>query len=227
MKPLSLRLAPVFAASLLLVACGGGDDGGGVHFVDSGTGGGGDGDGGGCPIADSLTGLDPLPSAMAFDTAQPPLNDQDPPDPAVRYLSVGTNFSDTNLLFVEMWDGYGAFSGGTYNDGNFPKTITLQGDDTTLVGCGMCVYVLANAQVDANNNLTFDKAYIATGGTVTITSAGARANDKVTGQYTGSLSNVTFGEIDESTDDGSALSGGCTSGVATATWDVNIQDGDQ
>lgn len=69
-------------------------------------------------------------------------------------------------LYVELWDGYGAFNGTTAHTGTF----TLSGDDLDLDTCGICVMMLANV-----SNNTPSKMMIATSASVTVTSVGTNA----------------------------------------------------
>jgi hypothetical protein len=84
-------------------------------------------------------------------------------------------------LYVELWDKYGAFTGGAARTGTF----TLTGDDLDLDTCGICVMMLANV-----SNNTPSKMMIATSGSVTVTSVGT-----TTGQATQVVvNNVSFVE---------------------------------
>src|SRR5437867_2602399 len=77
---------------------------------------------------------------------------------------------------LQLWDGYGAFSGGSYHAG----TYTIAGAEADAVTCGVCAYLYGD--VDAAGKPT--QEYFAQGGTVTVTS--------VSGTMSGSVSNLTF-----------------------------------
>jgi hypothetical protein len=81
-------------------------------------------------------------------------------------------------LVIDLWDGYGAFSGG-FRTGSF----TLSGAETSWEDCGVCVRV----EADYDGGPSFTDHYMATGGTVNLTS--------VDGRITGTITNVTFRHI--------------------------------
>jgi hypothetical protein len=207
----------VAAAALWAVpACGGDDDDGD---------GGGDVDAGGgvdasadCPTADTLGPFDPLPNAQAFHLAQ------DDADPAVRFLSVGAvvegDEPPVDFLFIELWDGFGAFAGGQLAAGEF----TIEGEEAALATCGVCVRIFGNATM-VGNQIEVEKEYIATAGTVTVDSVGTREGNAITGNYTGTATGLVLSEIDTESQNGGPLAGGCETTIDSVTWDVAIVDG--
>ena len=68
-----------------------------------------------------------------------------------------------------------------------------------------------------------DKRYFASGGNVVVNSAGTRAENEITGNFTGTMSDVTLTELGE---DGAPLAGGCSTTIEQATWDTPIENGD-
>jgi len=96
---------------------------------------------------------------------------------------------------VELWDGYGAFTGGTVKTGSFPV-------DTKFGACGVCVRGIGA------KGATDQKEYFATGGTVNVTAVGGSG-----APIAATLSNITFAEIDTTH---KMVADGCTASVAAA-----------
>jgi hypothetical protein len=91
-----------------------------------------------------------------------------------------------DLLFLTLWDGYGAFAGGAVAAG----TYTIAGVDASFVDCGLCVYVLSDFDDQGNQDPsddTYTQVYMAESGTVIL--------DSVTGNLSGSLDDVTFRHV--------------------------------
>jgi hypothetical protein len=221
-----LPLASLASAALLaLPACGGDDDGEGTN-IDSGSGSSGADSGTGaidsgtvdsgvaCPVAGTLGPFEPLPGAQAAHFTQDM-------DPAVRFLSVGAVVdgvqAPVDIFFVDLWDGFGAFENGMLAAGDF----TIEEAETALGTCGVCVTVFGNF-----NGTAVEKIYIATSGTVSVQSAGVRDGNEITGNYTGSASNLVLVEVDQQSQVGGPLAGGCQTSIASATWDAVITNGD-
>ncbi|HKE16927.1 MAG TPA: hypothetical protein VKB80_18770 [Kofleriaceae bacterium] len=218
-----LRLCGLAACAALLgalPACGGDDDG--ISVPDSGSGSAGDASAG-CPVEATVGPFDPL-EMEAIHFTQPPADEGGEPDPSVRAISAlgridGGDGPPADLLFIELWDGFGAFSGGQLGPGDF----TIAGDETNLADCGVCIYALGDA-VPGSDRIDFAKQYIATSGTVTVDAAGTRAGNDINGNFTGSLSGLTMIEIDQAT--GEPVSGGCETAIQSVSWDAPIQNGD-
>ncbi|HKE15398.1 MAG TPA: hypothetical protein VKB80_11055 [Kofleriaceae bacterium] len=227
------RVLAIATAALLfaLPACGGDDDGMAVD-AGGGDGTGGDGTGGGdgaggddgtdagaaCPFAESLGALS-LTSSEAQHRTQPPAEGQEP-DPTFRALVLAgaiEGASASDFLTIELWDDYGPFAGSQLAAGEF----SIEGDDTTPQDCGVCVSLLAGFGDDDESN---DVRYFAGAGTVTVDSAGTRAGNEITGNFTGSLSGVTLTELDP--ESGAPVEGGCTTTIDEAAWDTPIENGD-
>jgi len=103
--------------------------------------------------------------------------------------------TSTDYVQVELWDGAGAFQGGTVHTGTFPV-------DTAFGSCGVCVRGMGA------KGSTEQKEYFATGGTVNVTAVGDSG-----APFSATLSDITFAEIDASH---KMVSDGCTAGVTAA-----------
>jgi hypothetical protein len=114
---------------------------------------------------------------------------------------------DADLLSIQIYEGFGAMSGGIQTG-----TFTLGGDDLNFETCGLCVLLYANSQAEDG---TF-QTYMATGGTVTLTS--------VDGRFTGSVSDLTFEHVtvDEDTFHTTAVGDGCVSAITSGSFDKEI-----
>ena len=213
-----LRLCGLAASAALLwalPACGGDDD---VNVPDSGSGTGGDA-AAGCPVEGNIGPFEPLEVENALHFTQ-----ED--DPAARVLVVASRVDDgdsppADLLSIQLWDGFGAFAGGQIATGEF----AIEGDEANLRSCGVCVSVLGDAVQTGSGQVTAVKQYIATGGTVTIESAGDRAGNDISGNFTGSVTGLTLVELAQDKS-GNALAGGCETAIESASWDAPIINGD-
>jgi hypothetical protein len=160
--------------------------------------------------APDLGALDPIAAATTEQSDNP-----DPPEgnadaKVIDLTGTAANGQQPDLISIELWDGLGAFEGGDAVTGTF----TIAGDEAQVVTCGVCVYIHADATVADGSVVDTRKDYIATGGTVTI--------DSVTGNFTGSVADLTFTEIDWTNALGGPLAGGCETAVPSATFDVAI-----
>lgn len=161
--------------------------------------------------ATDLGTLDPVPSAQAFQRAQddPPVGNDDAK--WIQLLGAAAGGEKPDVLAIELWDGFGAFDGGDVAIGDF----TIAGVETAVATCGVCVYIWADATLADGEVLDKEKEYIATGGMVTI--------DSIEGNLTGSVSNLTFTEINASSTEGTPLEGGCETAITSGTFDVLIE----
>jgi hypothetical protein len=103
-----------------------------------------------------------------------------------------------DVLFVQLVDGRGVFTGGGIMTGNF----AIGGADARLSTCGLCTSVIAD--IVAGQGPT--KFYFTTSGMVSITSV-----DPVTG----SAQNLQLVEIDGA---GTPVQGGCTTTIASISF---------
>ena len=119
--------------------------------------------------------------------------------------------ADTDLLLIELYDGFGAFANGLTTG-----MVTITGDEADYETCGACV--LLRTDCDDNTGQGCDPAtapvYMATGGTINIIELSP--NLKV------DLSNVTFDhvDIDENTFASTPHRDMCTSGIVSASFDA-------
>ncbi|MGI5864106.1 MAG: DUF4215 domain-containing protein [Myxococcales bacterium] len=110
--------------------------------------------------------------------------------------------SDSDELMIEMYPGDGVFASGLATG-----TFTLAGDDLQYRTCGLCVRL-------RDRRGTY---YMATGGEVTLSS--------ISGNLTGSLSNVTFEEVTIAQDYTSTpVVDGCQSVLTSMAFDDVIED---
>jgi hypothetical protein len=113
------------------------------------------------------------------------------------------------LLAIELYDGYAPFDEGIKPVNNH----VLAGDDLNFYTCGLCVRLL---EVDEEDNIT--KYYMATAGTVSVTS--------VVGRMTGSASGLSFEEVIIEDDFHSTpVPGGCQSTVTGVNFDEALSVG--
>lgn len=209
----SLTVVATLAAALAL-ACGGDDDGDDstdVPLTDAGD---------TFPDAEvaictdfaalDLGALDPIPGAEATQSANPtpPAGNADAKTLELR--GTAANGQKPDIISIELWDGYGTFEGGDAATG----TYTIEGDDTEVVTCGICIYIYADATLAEGEIVDSEKDYIATGGTITV--------DSIDGNFTGSVSDLTFTEIDQTSEMGAPLEGGCQTAIPSASFDAAI-----
>jgi hypothetical protein len=114
-----------------------------------------------------------------------------------------------DLLEIELMAGYGVFA-----EGITTGTFRLTGDEVNYGSCGLCVRLLS--KVDPAS-WEAGQYYMATGGTVTITSLHP--------QVTGTLENVKFEHvsIDTTTLESTALNDGCTTQAAAASFEAALE----
>jgi len=112
-------------------------------------------------------------------TAQTAVDDVDPPNSLVYTAKLNSDARPDGLA-VQLSTGFGAWK--TMRIG--PATFPLSGDETSMATCGACIRIRAN--IDAND--VDEATYMPLSGTMTITS--------VSGNFTGSLSNVVFRQVD-------------------------------
>lgn len=158
-----------------------------------------------------LGALDPIPAATAVQKANPTPPEGNADAKVIDLTGTAANGQQPDFISIELWDGLGAFEGGDAETGTF----TISGDDAKAVTCGLCVYIHADVTLADGMVVDSRKDYIATGGSITI--------ESVAGNFTGSVSDLTFAEIDFSDPLGAPLAGGCETAVPSATFDVAIE----
>ena len=184
----------------LLVACGG-DDGDGPTIITPDAPGGGNVDASqpaNCALAAEL-GTAP-PSSETFFVIP-----EGETVPALYYTGAPLNQDAMpDILWVDLWDGYGAFENGFPTAGT---TIQLTGDEAGADTCGACVSVWADATQQSRED------YFATGGTLQLTSVSQTS-------VAGMLTNVTFAHvnIDEQSLATTPHPDGCTSALTSFSF---------
>jgi 5'-nucleotidase len=124
---------------------------------------------------------------------------------SAAYVAALNNATKPDLIWFELYDGYGVFANGIK-----PGTYQLTGDELGYDTCGLCVTYTADYDLD---NGSWLQDYMATGGTVVI--------EEVTPRFKGSFSNLTFAraDIDGSTG-ATTLFDDCTSAIGGGTFDA-------
>lgn len=160
--------------------------------------------------ATDLGTLDPIPGAEAVQQPNPSPPEGNPDAKVLRLRGNAANGEKPDLIEIELWDDLGAFEGGVAA----PGTYQIAGDEAQVVTCGVCLYIYSDATVVDGEVVDSEKDYIATGGSITV--------DSVAGNFTGSISDLTFTEIDWTSELGTPLEGGCQTVIPSATFDVPI-----
>ncbi len=113
-----------------------------------------------------------------------------------------------DIFALELYAGSGALG-----DGVAPGTYTISGADANYGTCGVCPRIFVDVDAAGNDM----GVYVATGGTVTVTS--------VTPNFAGSVSNLVFvhSEIDPDTFESTPHADGCTASITSASFSVATQ----
>jgi len=119
-------------------------------------------------------------------------------------VTVAQDTSTRDVVYVQLKGGRGAFAAGAPVPGTYPLT----GADAAYGTCGVCVTLIGDL-VPGQGPTQF---HFATGGTVTVSSA--------PGRLTGSVSGVTFGELDLTSE--TLVPGGCTSRLGGLAFDAAL-----
>ena len=90
-----------------------------------------------------------------------------------------------DVIFIELWENFGAFAGTTAHPGTFP----IAGPELDYQTCGVCVFTLAD--VDDDNGAT--RILFATAGQVTVNAVGPAAGTAVSVE----VESVVFQEVDQ------------------------------
>jgi hypothetical protein len=160
----------------------------------------GDGGTGGCLATADYAAVGAVPGQAEY---------SDPTDPTAGLGWFGplNQATPPDYVAVQLYGGFGVF----------PTTITtgtfqLTGNELNFATCGVCVLVWA----DISSQGQPAQEYLATGGSVTLTS--------VTGRITGTLTNVTFEHvtINPSTYESTPLGDGCESKIGSLSFDSPI-----
>lgn len=135
------------------------------------------------------------------------------PDDPVYYEANGFVNADPqpDRLIVGLFEGAGAFSAGPV----VPGTYEIQGAELNFATCGLCVRIVPDVGPDGE---PVDKdGYLATGGSVTITS--------VTPNLAGSVSNITFEHVVIIPGDYVSMphADGCQTALTSASFDAPVE----
>jgi hypothetical protein len=121
-------------------------------------------------------------------------------------LSATLPGAPADIVQLELWDGQGAFSGGTVRTGTFQLT----GAELSYATCGICLRAVGDkGTADA-------KTYFATGGTVEITAVGAAG-----AELAATITNATFVEVDAQN---KPIASGCAATLANIAVSGTVVD---
>jgi hypothetical protein len=125
----------------------------------------------------------------------------------IFYIGELATGAQQDLLYLDLYEGFGAFEDGQIVTGTFPIT----GDDTAYSTCGACVMIGADV-----TDSGADDWYVAGGGVLNLTS--------ISGRLTGSMSNVTFYRVltDASGWPSDARTFDCEARIPSASFDVEL-----
>jgi hypothetical protein len=123
-----------------------------------------------------------------------------------RQTWIGGMNADQDVLDIELYAGFGSFTGGDIKTGTFPLT-----SENLYSTCGACVLIVTNVTMT-----TIGDWYMATGGSLTLSS--------VSGNLTGTLSNVTFAHVgsDAMGAPTDTAVGDCNSAVSAASFNTPL-----
>jgi len=121
----------------------------------------------------------------------------------IYQLSATLPADATARIKIELWDGYGAFAGGTAHTGTFQ----LGGSDASAATCGVCAYVTRGSSSETQSDYV---ALLAVAGTIDVTQLGG-----VGGTVMANGTNLELAQIDPTTS--MAVADGCTTMVEQAS----------
>lgn len=110
-----------------------------------------------------------------------------------KWYRLAATLPDGAIVQVELFDGAGAFVGGSVRAGTFPV-------ETSFGSCGVCLRAIGDKGMETETE------YFGTGGTVNITAIGIGG-----APISASVTGATFAEVDA---DHVAVGGGCTASLA-------------
>jgi len=147
---------------------------------------------------------------------------QDPNMPAgpkrilfnVAFQDPNTPTAPEDVLHFDFWQGVGAFAAGFK-----PATIAISGAETDFFKCSACVIVAGDFNATTG---AVGKTYMATGGSMTITAIDPTPG---TGKLSGSITGVTFKDVDVSGQAQVALTDGCATAVQSLKFDLTVVAG--
>lgn len=130
--------------------------------------------------------------------------------PEDAYQFQGAYNTNADTLDIEIYDGYGVFANGVQ-----PGTYNLTGDELNYDSCGLCVLLIADETSQGGD------PYMATGGSITITSISP------TGTFAGSGTSLAFTHvtIDENTLESTPVGDGCNTAIASVSFSATVTQG--
>lgn len=125
---------------------------------------------------------------------------------ADSYQYQGAYNADQDVLDIEIYDGYGVFTSGIV-----PGTYNLTGDDLDYASCGLCVLIIGDQTQSSGD------PYMATSGSITITSIGP------TGTFAGTGTNLKFAHVSIAQDNTmTPVNDGCNSSIASVSFSATV-----
>jgi hypothetical protein len=203
---LAVAAIPVIPVAL---ACGGDDGGGGIKVIDASV----KMDAPPMPdAADICTATTDYASvAFAGSNSQQANSMGSGSNQAIQYVGRLNNDPMPDILDIELYAGYTVFQTGIS-----PKTVQLTGPETNYKDCGACVLILTDLH-QMGSGVAETDVYFASGGTLNITST--------TGNFQGTLTNVTFRKVDIGSDGTTTNKGSCASNIGSASPNTPIMMG--
>ncbi len=123
------------------------------------------------------------------------------------YIYQGAFNTDQDVLDIELYDGFGAFT----SSGIVPGTYNLTGDDLDYATCGLCVLIIGDQTQSSGD------PYMATSGSITITSVSP------TGTFAGTGTNLKFQHVSIAQDNTmTPVNDGCKSSVASVSFSAAV-----
>lgn len=127
--------------------------------------------------------------------------------------ALDNNSAARDVLFVDLYAGYGVFASGDITNGTFQ----IGGDDAKYSTCGLCVLIAADVTSTAVTDW-----YMATSGTVTLTKTSiSQLGSDGSAHFAGSLTNVNLVHVakDSRGGPGDMTADNCVSAIPTTTMD--------
>ena len=132
--------------------------------------------------------------------------------------TIGSADTVADYVNMDMFAGFGAFKTTTGSD-VVPGTYVIQGDDTSYVDCGLCVYLQGDYDLNADDG-TSDDYLMAKSGTVTLTSVSGSS-------YKATISNVDFRRVvvesDGTVTNDDQTDVACNSHIDTVSFDIPLR----
>jgi hypothetical protein len=138
------------------------------------------------------------------------------------YFGISLLNTDFDMFQLQLYDGFGVFTGGTVTTGTFPLT----GDEINFATCGVCLLIFSNTlDTDADgapDDLSLDdptRNYYASAGSVTITS--------LTPNLTGTVTGLVLDHVTVDVAGGSFTStvvGDCSTSITSMAFDSVVTE---